>query len=495
MDLTSLPLLSIIVWLPVLGALLLLVLFSDRAVKVAALAILLLDFIISLALLVGWVDTGSMQFEEFLVWIPQLNINYHLAVDGISLFLVLLTTLFGPIVVLFSWRNIQENIKGYMALIMLQQTAMLGVFLSLDLVLFFIFWEFSLIPMYFLIGRWGGKNRVYAAVKFFIYTMAGSALMLIAILVLYWQTGSFDWTVLQDATIAPTLQMLAFLAFALAFAVKVPLFPFHTWLPDAHVQAPTAGSVILAGVLLKMGTYGFLRFCLPLFPDATASFAPILAAIAIIGILYGALVALVQKDVKSLVAYSSIAHLGFVMLGVASLSKQGLSGAVLQGVNHGLSTGALFLLVGMIYDRRHTRQLSDFGGLWKVVPIFSGLFIVVAMASVGLPGLNGFVGEFSILLGTFQVNPAWAILATVGIIFAAWYLLIAARAMLFGPLDNENNQKLTDLTPREVWVLVPLVFLFFLIGLFPNLFLDKINPAVDVLMQSVNADTVVSFLP
>ncbi len=494
MDLTSIPLLSLILWLPLLGALLMLVIFDDRRAKIVALTVALLDFILSLGLLAAWVNDGSMQFQEHLTWLATINVSYHLGVDGISLFLVLLTTLLGPVIILFSWQNVQQNLRAFLALLLLQQVGMLGVFLSLDLILFFVFWELSIIPMYFLIGRWGGGRRVYAALKFFIFTMAGSALMLVAILLLYWNTGAFDWSQLKDATLDPTLQLWALLAFSLAFAVKVPLFPLHTWLPDAHVEAPTAGSVILAGVLLKMGTYGFLRFCLPLFPDALPTVAPWLAVLAIIGILYGALVALVQKDVKSLVAYSSVAHLGFVMLGIASLSQQAVSGAVLQNINHGLSTGALFLMVGMIYDRRHTRLLSEFGGLWKQIPIFSALFLVVVMSSVGLPGLNGFVGEFTILLGAFQVNPIWAILGTAGVILAAWYLLTAARGLLYGPLDNPKNKTLTDLSRREMWVLIPILLLFFVIGLFPNLFFDKINPAVDALLRDANATAIVQVL-
>ncbi len=485
----SFPLLSSIIWLPTVGAILMLFFQSERSVKIVALTTTIISFLVSLLLLAGWVNDSSMQFQENLAWIPQLDINYHLGVDGISLFLVLLTTLFGPIVVLFSWNNVKDNLKAYLFLLLTQQTGMLGVFLSLDLVLFFIFWEFTLIPMYFLIGRWGGKNRVYAAVKFFLYTMAGSALMLVVILLLYWKQGSFDWMVLQQAPMDVRFQTWAFVAFALAFAIKIPLFPFHTWLPDAHVQAPTAGSVILAGVLLKMGTYGFLRFNLPLFPDATHLYTPLLAVLAIIGILYGALVALVQKDVKSLVAYSSIAHLGFVMLGIVSLTAQGVSGAVLQGVNHGLSTGALFLMIGMVYDRRHTRLLSEYGGLWKKAPVWSALFIIVVLASVGLPGLNGFVGEFAILVGAFQANPWWAVFATLGVIFAAWYLLTAVRGMVQGPLDEEKNGNLTDLTKREILLLAPLVILFFVIGLFPGFFFDKINPAVDALLQTVQSGT------
>jgi NADH-quinone oxidoreductase subunit M len=488
-NLASIPLLSLIIWLPTAGAILMLFFQSERSVKIVALTTTLISFLVSLLLLVGWVNDSSMQYQELLAWVPQLDINYHLGVDGISLFLVLLTTLLGPIVVLFSWNNIKDNLKAFLFLLLIQQTGMLGVFLSLDLVLFFVFWEFTLIPMYFLIGRWGGKNRVYAAVKFFLYTMAGSALMLVVILLLYWQQGSFDWMTLQQAPMDIRFQTWAFIAFALAFAIKIPLFPFHTWLPDAHVQAPTAGSVILAGVLLKMGTYGFLRFNLPLFPDATHLYTPLLAALAIIGILYGALVALVQKDVKSLVAYSSIAHLGFVMLGIVSLTAQGVSGAVLQGVNHGLSTGALFLMIGMVYDRRHTRLLSEYGGLWKKIPVWSAFFIIVVLASVGLPGLNGFVGEFAILVGAFQANPWWAVFATLGVIFAAWYLLTAVRGMVHGPLDEEKNGNLTDLSKREILVLAPLVILFFVIGLFPGFFFDKINPAVDALLQTVHSGT------
>jgi len=352
--------------------------------------------------------------------------------------------------------------------------------------------------MYFLIGGWGDAHgtytflgrtlpwRIYAALKFFLYTFAGSALMLVAILVLYARGGTFDLLALQQIGLEPNLQFWLFLAFGLAFAIKVPLFPFHTWLPDAHVAAPTAGSVILAGVLLKMGTYGFVRFCLPLFPDASRQLGPWIAALAIIGILYGALVALVQKDVKSLVAYSSVAHLGFVMLGVFALNAQGVAGATLQMVNHGLSTGALFLMVGMLYNRRHTRLLADFGGLWKQVPIYGFLFIIVALSSAGLPGLNGFVGEFNILLGAFQTNWAYAILGTLGIILAAWYLLVAVRQMLHGPLNKAENMAVRDLSVREIVTLVPIVLLFFVIGLFPNLFFDKINPSAQAVVDALN---------
>ncbi|HEX9116601.1 MAG TPA: NADH-quinone oxidoreductase subunit M, partial [Anaerolineae bacterium] len=353
-------------------------------------------------------------------------------------------------------------------------------------VLFFVFWELSLVPMYFLIGGWGGTRRIYAALKFFIYTMTGSALMLVAILVLYLRGGTFDLLALQAKGLDPNLQTWLFLAFALAFAIKVPMFPLHTWLPDAHTEAPTAGSVILAGVLLKMGTYGFLRFCLGLFPQAAHQFGPWIAVLAIIGILYGALVALVQKDVKSLVAYSSVAHLGFVMLGIFALNAQGIAGATLQMVNHGLSTGALFLLVGMLYNRRHTRMLDAFGGLWKQIPIFGFLFMIVALSSAGLPGLNGFVGEFNILLGMFQTNQTFAIIATFGVVLAAWYLLWAVREMLHGPLTKPENAALQDLNLREIVTLAPIVVLLFVIGLFPNLFFDKINPSAQAAVNLAN---------
>jgi len=367
---------------------------------------------------------------------------------------------------------------------------MLGVFVALDLFLFYVFWEASLIPMALLIGRWGGQRRVYAAVKFFLFTLAGSSLMLVAAIVLYLQGGTSDLPALLSTPLPAGLQLWLFAAFALAFAVKVPLFPFHTWLPAAHVEAPTAGSVILAGVLLKMGAYGYLRFALPLFPAAIPAFAPWLSVLALIGIIYGALVALAQEDVKSLVAYSSVAHMGFIVLGIFALTAQAASGAVLQMVNHGLSTGALFLLVGVLYERRHTRLLSEYGGIWAKVPIFGSFFIITALSSAGLPGMNGFVGEFAILLGTFRVNVAYAAIATFGIVLAAWYLLTAVRRALFGPL-NPANAALADMTPREVAVMLPLVALFFVIGLFPNLFFEKINPAVEGLTSQAGRAAVV----
>ena len=476
-------LLSILIFLPVVGALVVLLAPGDRVKKGLAFGVTVATFAVSLLLLNGWQDVPGMQFVERYAWLPDLDIYYYLGVDGISLWLILLTTLMTPIAIAFSNQHVKKSVGSYLALMLLMETAMLGVFLSLDLVLFYVFWEFSLIPMALLIGKWGSQNRVYAAVKFFLYTLAGSALMLVAILVLYFNVGTFDVLELQNMGLPSGVQQWAFLAFVLAFAIKVPLFPFHTWLPDAHVQAPTAGSVILASVLLKMGTYGLLRFALPFFPDAASNYASLLSVLALVGILYGALVALVQRDLKSLVAYSSVAHMGFVVLGIFALNEQGISGAVLQMVNHGLSTGALFLMVGMLYERRHTRLLKDFGGLWASVPVFSFFFLVVAMSSAGLPGLNGFIGEFTILLGTYASNPLFAVFGTAGVILAAWYLLHAFRQVVQGALENPANFKenLPDLNWAEIGQLVPLVLLFFVIGLLPNLFLSKINPSVAAL--------------
>ncbi len=481
-------LLSLIIFLPLVGAIILLLLPNPRSQRVWALIVTSFTFVVSLALLVNWQNgEAGMQFVERWPWIPQFNIQYLLGVDGISLWLVLLTTFLGPLVILFSWDSIKERTRAYYFAMLVMETAMLGVFLALDLVLFYVFWEISLVPMYFIIGLWGGPRRIYASVKFFLYTLAGSALMLAAILVMYTVGGTFDVLALQGQSLAYNVQILAFLAFGLAFAIKVPLFPFHTWLPDAHVEAPTAGSVVLAAILLKMGTYGFLRFNLPLFPQALPVFAPWLTILALIGILYGALVALRQPDIKSLIAFSSVAHLGFVVLGIFALNVQGMSGAVLQMVNHGLSTGALFLLVGMLYERLHTRIMADFSGLWKLVPVFGAIFMVSMLASVGLPGLNGFVGEFTILLGAFQAQPWAAVLGTTGIVLAAWYLLTAYRQTMQGPVTLPKGiSGLTDLKLREVLIMAPIVALFVVIGLFPNLFFDKITPSVNALAQQVN---------
>jgi NADH-quinone oxidoreductase subunit M len=439
-------------------------------------------------------DSADFQFEEIHRWMPSLGVSFHVGIDGISLLLVLLTTLLTPVALASAWHAIEDRTKEFVITMLLLETGMLGVFVSLDLFLFFVFWEAMLIPMYLVIGVWGGGNRIYAAVKFVLYTMVGSALMLVAILAFYYQHGAatgmytFDLPTLARWVLPPGLgQNLMFLAFALAFAIKVPLFPFHTWLPDAHVEAPTAGSVILAGVLLKMGTYGFLRFCLPLFPDATIHFAPIVFGLAVIGIVYGAWVSTVQADLKKLVAYSSVSHLGFVMLGIFSLNQQGLVGGVIQMINHGLSTGALFLMVGMIYERRHTRLIAEFGGLWKVIPAFSVLFLVVVLSSLGLPGLNGFVGEFLVLVGAFQVSRGVTALATTGIIFAAVYLLWMYQRVVFGEVVQEANRRLADLTPREWAVLAPVLILIVWIGVYPTAFTGKTEATIAALLAQVES--------
>src|SRR5438270_6279072 len=429
-------------------------------------------------------DSADAQFEEVHRWMPTLGVGYHVGVDGISLLLVLLTTFLTPLALASAWHAIEDRTKEFVVTMLLLETGMLGVFVSLDLFLFFVFWEAMLIPMYLVIGVWGGGNRIYAAVKFVLYTMVGSALMLVAILSLYYQHGAatgtytFDLLTLERWVIPPGLgQNLMFLAFALAFAIKVPLFPFHTWLPDAHVEAPTAGSVILAGVLLKMGTYGLVRFAFPLFPLAASFFAPGLATLAVIGIVYGALVAMVQPDMKKLVAYSSVSHLGFVVLGIAAMNIQGVQGAVYQMLNHGVSTGGLFLIVGMLSDRRHTRLIADFGGLKQVMPHLVAVFLILTLSSIGLPGLNGFVGEFLILLGAFRSHPAMAAFAATGVILSATYMLWMFQRVNYGPVNNEKNAHLPDLQPREWAVVVPIVAVAILMGVLPNLFLRPIEPS------------------
>jgi NADH-quinone oxidoreductase subunit M len=492
-------LLTALVFLPAVGALAtaLLPRRAEGAIRATALGAAGATFVLSLPLYTAF-DAGraDYQFVEQAAWMPAYGISYHLGVDGISVLLVLLTTFLMPLTLLSAWRAIERRWKEFAVTMLLLETGMLGVFVALDLFLFYVFWEAMLIPMYLIIGIWGGEQRVYAAVKFVLYTLAGSVLMLVAILALYVQHGAatgvytFDLPVLARWVLPPGLgQDLMFLAFALAFAIKVPMFPFHTWLPDAHVEAPTAGSVILAGVLLKMGTYGFLRFCLPLFPHASLTFGPSIVALALIGIVYGAWVCTVQADIKKLVAYSSVSHLGFVMLGLFVLNAQGLVGGIIQMVNHGLSTGALFLLVGMIYERRHTRLIEEFGGLWTVMPAWSAVLLVVSLSSLGLPGLNGFVGEFLILLGAFQWSWPVAALATTGIIFAAVYLLWMCQRVLFGEVRREANRALPDLTLREWAVLAPVLVLIVWIGVYPVAFTGLTEASVQALLAQVQAKT------
>ncbi len=492
-------LLSIIIFLPLLGviAIALLRRLGPSAIKCIALAIGLLTFVISLGLYTGFdTDIAGIQpkFEQNRTWIQGLGVNYHIGIDGISLWLVLLTTFLTPVCILAAWNSVEKGLSGFLMSLLALETGMLGVFCALDLFLFFVFWESMLIPMYFLIGIWGGERRIYATVKFVLYTMAGSALMLVGILYLYFQNdNSFALLTLYEKASTGTFQHanLLFLAFFIAFAIKVPLFPFHTWLPDAHVEAPTVGSVILAGVLLKMGTYGIVRFCLPLFPEAAVTYTPLIATLAVIGIIYGALVAMVQPDLKKLVAYSSVSHLGFVVLGLFSAHHAGIQGGVLQMINHGLSTGALFLLVGMIYERRHSRMIVDFGGLAKKMPIFATLFMIATLSSIGLPGLNGFVGEFMILLGSFvsgAFSKVYVVLAATGVILAAIYMLWMFQRVMFGTPDK-INAALPDLTARELIVLLPLMLFIVWIGVYPKPFLSRMEKSVDVVVKQVRRGT------
>jgi NADH-quinone oxidoreductase subunit M len=507
----QLPILSIITFLPLVGALLLLLVPKENKAFImkAATAIAGLDLLLSLPL--WWLYDRSnegFQFVQQLSWIPSLGVSYKVGIDGISLLLMLLTTLLGFIAILSSWTAINDRVKEYYVYLLLLQTGMMGVFISLDLFLFYVFWEVMLVPMYFLIGIWGGPRRLYAAIKFFLYTLAGSVLMLLGILAIYFHYGKVTGTYTFDvealhhmgAWTTPewiALQMLVFVVFFIGFAIKVPMFPFHTWLPDAHVEAPTAGSVILAAVLLKMGTYGFLRFSLPMMPAATLRYMPWLLSLSVIGIIYGAMVAMVQKDWKKLVAYSSVSHLGFCMVGIFSLNWQGLNGGILQMINHGLSTGGLFLIVGLIYERRHTRMISDFGGLSKVMPKFAVYFMIIMLSSIGLPMLNGFMGEFPILSGIFQVRDPhfnflfghspkwWSVLTATGIVLGAAYMLWLYQRTMFGKLDKPENQALTDLNFREVATLVPLVVLCFWIGLYPKPVFDVMEKPVDKIVRQV----------
>ncbi|MHB9012267.1 MAG: NADH-quinone oxidoreductase subunit M [Ignavibacteriaceae bacterium] len=493
-------LITFLLAVPLAGALLLLLINKDKEnlVRYFGLFVSTLAFIISIIIYAGYDSAkGGFQLVEKQMWISNLHISYNVGVDGISLLLVLLTTFLTPLTLLSSWKSINKKVKEFTFFMLLLELGMLGVFVSLDLFLFYIFWEAMLIPMYFIIGIWGGPRRIYASIKFFLFTMFGSLLMLVAIvwLAVYASgtLGHFTTNLVELYSIAPTIpygiQLWMFLAFALSFAIKVPIFPLHTWLPDAHVEAPTAGSVILAGVLLKMGTYGLLRFCLPLFPQAAIHFAPYISTLAIIGIIYGALVAMVQKDMKKLVAYSSVAHLGFVVLGIFAMTQESVQGAVIQMVNHGLSTGALFLLVGVIYDRMHTRLISDYGGIAKIVPVFATFFMIASLSSIGLPGLNGFVGEFLILLGTFKspVLDSWwfAGFATSGVIFAAVYLLWLYQRVFFGEVKNPKVNELKDMNKREIFILSAIFVFIIWIGIYPSTFLKISETSTKKVIEQV----------
>ncbi len=514
MDFISENLLTILILLPVFGAVATLVhqMFwkKESQLKWLTLGFTLVNFLLSLLLLAdkGTPSASGFFFEKNVPWISAINSNFHLGVDGLSLWLVILTTFIMPISVISTWNAVEKRPTAFYIFLLLLESAMIGVFVSLDLLVFYLFFEASLVPMFFLIGIWGGQNRIYAAVKFFIFTALGSLLMLVGIIALYYLhadatgTGTFDYVTLLNSLKAGDLVFtgaagtLLFLAFALAFAIKVPLFPFHTWLPDAHTEAPTAGSVILAAVLLKMGTYGLMRFNFTLFPEASREFAPLFIVLAIIGIIYGALVAMVQPDVKRLVAYSSVAHMGFVILGMFSFTEWGMQGALFQMLSHGVSTGALFLLVGFIYERRHTRQISEFGGLANVMPIFATIFVITAMSSVGLPFLNGFVGEFLIMVGmwkstilTVTASTNWNYVATMlagtGVIFAAVYLLWMIQRVFFGKVTNEKNRSLTDLSWREIGLIAPLVFLMVYMGVYPKPILERSEASVKAIQERV----------
>jgi NADH-quinone oxidoreductase subunit M len=491
-------LLTVVTFLPALGALALVLVpgSEPRQHKAFALVVSIVTFFVSLGLWFGFDASpaaAEFQFEQILPWIPSIGIGYHVGLDGVALLLVMLTTALTPVVVLSTWAAIQDRVKEFMIALLVLETAMVGSFVALDLVLFYVFWELMLVPMYLLIGVWGSQNRLYATVKFFVYTFAASVLMLLAILYVYFHDGgTFDYLeARRTLQVSPDAAKLLFLAFALAFAVKVPMFPLHTWLPDAHTEAPTAGSVILAGVLLKMGTFGFFRYAMPLFPEAALQYRVLIATLAVIGIIYGALMSLVQTDMKRLVAYSSVSHLGFVMLGLMAISPEGLTGGVYQMLNHGVSTGALFLLVGLLYERRHTRLISEYGGLAKQVPLLATVFVIVTLSSVGLPGTNGFVGEFLILSGTWlsrlEHASLFSTLAATGVILGAVYMLLLVEKVFFGKITNEHNRHLPDLTVREGFVLAPMIVLIVVMGLVPQPFLAPAKPAVDRLVQRFQA--------
>lgn len=501
MDFFANHILTVVLFTPLVGAILMLFIprEAETAHKIAANIFGALGFLVSIPL-VRWWNPGASRFtfEENLSWIPSIGARYHLGIDGISLLLVMLTTFLGMIAILSSWSAIHTRTKEYYILLLLLQTGMIGVFVSLDFFLFYVFWEVMLVPMYFLIGVWGSDRRLYAAIKFFLYTLAGSVVMLLAILALYFYapvaagaTRTFDVPTLLDAAqkFSDPLKVWLFWGFFFAFAIKVPMFPFHTWLPDAHTEAPTAGSVILAGVLLKMGTYGFIRFSLPLLPGEgpmRSRIIQIVIVLSLIGIVYGALVCLMQKDMKKLIAYSSVSHLAFCTLGIFALTPNGLAGSVLQQINHGISTGALFLIVGVLYERRHTRLISEFGGLATPMPNFAAVYLIVSLSSLGMPLLNGFIGEFTILQGAFQVNKYWAAWGTLGVILGAAYLLWLYQRVMFGSVTNAANEHLPDLNFREMATLLPLVFLAFWIGIYPKPFFAFIEKPVQRIVEQVN---------
>ena len=488
------PVLTLLILIPLAGSGLLFVIPTRKvdALRFTALGITGLNLLVSLTLLIKFdAATYKMQFVEKIQWIPEIGVEYFLGLDGISLLLVLLTTFIAVISVVCSWAAVKERVKGYMICLLFMETGMIGVFVSLDLILFFLFWEIGLVPMYFLIGIWGGERKLYATIKFFLYTVFGSVFMLVGILALYYAhgniTGVFTFNLLQlyEFNFPYQIQWWVFVAFFLGFAIKVPIFPFHTWLPDAHVEAPTAGSVILAGVLLKMGTYAFLRFNLPLLPSASVAFTPFILVLAIIGIIYGAFLALAQQDIKKLVAYSSVSHLGFVMAGIFAMNQPGIDGGILQMVNHGISTGALFLVVGMIYERRHTRRIADFGGLARTMPVFAAFVMVIVFSSIGLPGTNGFVGEILILMGVFKANRPAAVLAATGVILGAVYMLWMYQRVVLGEITQPENHHLKDLNTREVLTLIPIVLLILWIGLYPQPFLRLTSANTSHLIEMV----------
>jgi NADH-quinone oxidoreductase subunit M len=492
--------LNLLTFFPLVGVFVLLFIKNEqkKLARWVALGTSLITFGISLWVLTQFDSTvPGLQLLTKELWIQfaEWNIFYALGVDGLSILLVLLTAFLTPIAIYSTWNAIQDRVRDFLLFFLLLEVGMMGVFLTQDLFNFYVFWEFTLVPMYFLIGIWGGAKRMYAAIKFFLYTMAGSILMLLAILWLGINQGTFYLPeLIKMGGIPAETQNWLFLAFAIAFAIKVPIWPLHSWLPDAHVQSPTAGSIILAGVLLKMGTYGFVRFNLPLFPDASVHFAPMMATLAVIGIIYGAAVSYAQTDVKKLVAYSSISHLGFVILGIFSLNPQGIEGAILQMVNHGISTGALFMAVGFLYERRHTRDMDEFGGLWKIMPVYAVLTLIVSLSSMGLPGLNGFVGEFTILLGAWGAGSAggvlgsywYAGLSALGVILAAVYILFMFQKLFLGPVTNPKNEGLKDLNAREIITIAPLIICMFWIGLFPQPFFELMGNSVDLLVFLVN---------